>query len=306
MTDFSPISDARFAVAEGPVWDIATQCLFWVDIIGKTIHARQMSTHSGAQEGREEEVWQSEDFPTALALSKSHDRALVALASGMAWLDFETGTFTPFADPDTMPGNRLNEGKCDPQGRFWTGTMQTNLNPDGSGKDMDRNSGALFRVDPDGRTSRHSEHEFGIANTLAWSPDGKTLYFGDSIRNVIFAYDWHGEEGTVSNQRVHLEGFERGAPDGSAMDEDGCLWNARFGGSCLIRITPQGKVDQVLELPVTNPTSCTFGGINRKTLFVTSAQFTLSPEQLAANPVEGAVLQASMDAAGVIDSRFGA
>lgn len=306
MTDFSPINDARYAVAEGPLWDAPTQRLFWVDIIGKTIHAHQVGTHPGTPPDSEEAVWRSDDFPTALALSRSGRKALVALASGMAWLDFDTATFSPFADPDTMPGNRLNEGKCDPQGRFWAGSMQTNLNLDGSGKDMDRNSGALFRVDIDGATSRHSEHEFGIANTLAWSPDGQTLYFGDSIRNVIFAYDWHGEEGTVSNRRVHLEGFERGAPDGSTIDDDGCLWNARFGGSCLIRITPRGKVDQVVELPVTNPTSCTFGGSDRKTLFVTSAQFTLSPEQLAANPIEGAVLQAAMNVAGSIGSRFGA
>lgn len=297
MTDFLPISDDRFSVAEGPVWDASTQRLFWVDIIGKTIHARHV-------EGKNQ-VWQADDFPTALALSRSGKKAMVALASGMAWLDLETGKFMPFAQPDTMSGNRLNEGKCDPQGRFWTGTMQTNLNVDGSGKEMDRNSGALFRVDPDGTTSQHTGHEFGIANTLAWSPDGTTFYFGDSVRNVIFAYDWHADEGSISNPRVHLEGFERGAPDGSAIDEDGCLWNARFGGSCLIRITPKGAIDQVVELPVTNPTSCTFGGSDRKALYVTSAQFTLGKEQLDKNPLEGAVLLASVRVAGMYDHNFG-
>lgn len=297
--DFEPIHDGRYQVAEGPVWDAQMGKLFWVDIIGKTIHA--FDPISG-----EQQVWQSDDFPTALALSKSGDRALVALASGMAWLDLNTDSFLPFADPDDMPGNRLNEGKCDPRGRFWSGSMQTNLNEDGSGRDMDRNSGALFRIDPDGSTSRQTEHEFGISNTLAWSPDGKTFYFGDSIRNVIFAYDWNADEGAISNQRVLLEGFERGAPDGSAIDEDGCLWNARFGGSCLIRITPKGDVDQVIELPVANPTSCTFGGSDRRTLFVTSAQFTLSKGQLAANPLEGAVLGANVEIAGMTDQRFGA
>lgn len=297
--DFLPVDETRYTVAESPVWDAQLGRLFWVDIIGKTIHAFDPTNGH-------HEVWQSKDFPTALALSQDGTRAMVALASGMAWLDFGSGVFTPFADPDLMAGNRLNEGKCDPQGRFWTGSMQTNLNADGSGKDMDRNSGALFRVDADGSTSCHSEHEFGIANTLSWSPDGKTLYFGDSIRNVIFAYDWHGDEGTVSNQRVHLQGFERGAPDGSTIDEDGCLWNARFGGSCLIRITPQGKVDEVIELPVTNPTSCTFGAVDRRTLFVTSAQFTLSEDQLTANPLEGAVLMTEAPVAGLPDYRFGA
>lgn len=296
--EFDPTSPEGYAVAEGPYWDEAKGCLFWVDIIGKTIHAFAPETGKAQQ-------WASDDFPTALALSKRGDNALVALASGILWLDLSTGAFTPFASPDPMVGNRLNEGKCDPQGRFWTGSMQTNLNADGSGRDMDRNSGALFRVDPDGSTSRHTQHEFGISNTLAWAPDGKTFYFGDSIRNVIFAYDWHADEGMISNPRVHLEGFERGAPDGSAIDEDGCLWNARFGGSCVVRITPTGTIDQVVELPVTNPTSCTFGGHDRKVLYITSAQFTLSDAQLAANPLEGAVLASAVSIAGLADTRFG-
>lgn len=297
--DFTPINAERYAVAEGPVWDGQTGKLFWVDIIGKTIHAHDLVS-------AREETWSSNDFPTALALAKDGTHAMVALANSMACFDFEDGTFRPFVAPDLTPGNRLNEGKCDPQGRFWTGSMQTNLNPDGSGRDMDRNSGALFRVDPDGRTSRHTEHEFGISNTLAWSPDGNTFYFGDSVRNVIFAYDWHADDGTISNPRIHLEGFERGAPDGSAIDEDGCLWNARFGGSCLIRITPSGTIDQIVELPITNPTSCTFGGPDCREMFVTSAQFTLSEEQLAANPIEGAVLCAAVDTPGLPDHRFGA
>lgn len=297
MMEMTPISNDRYVVAEGPVWDEATERLFWVDIIGKTVRAFACETGKV-------QTWTSDDFPTALALSASGTRALVALASGIAWLDFASGQFTPFANPDGMAGNRLNEGKCDPQGRFWTGSMQTNLNADGSGRDMDRNSGALFRIDPDGSTSCHTAHKVGISNTMAWSPDGKTFYFGDSVRNIIFAYDWHAGEGSISNRRVLLEGFQRGAPDGSAIDEDGCLWNARFGGSCLIRITPDGTVDQVVELPVTNPTSCTFGGVDRRILFVTSAQFTLNDEQLAANPLEGAVLACEVAVPGLTDTRF--
>ncbi|MEM1287581.1 MAG: SMP-30/gluconolactonase/LRE family protein [Pseudomonadota bacterium] len=299
MMRFEPIHEERYSVGEGPIWDAQTARLYWVDIIGKTLHA--FAPSSG-----ERQVWASRDFPTALALAGGGSHALVAMAAGMAWLNLSSGHITAFVSPDSMDGNRLNEGKCDPQGRFWTGSMQTNLNPDGSGRNMDRNSGALFRVDPDGSTHAMTEHEFGISNTLAWSPDGKTMYFGDSIRNVIFAYDWHGDEGRISNPRVHLEGFERGAPDGSAIDQDGCLWNARFGGSCLIRITPQGDVDQVIELPVTNPTSCAFGGGGSDTLFVTSAQFSLSSDQLATNPMEGAVLAASAGVTGLAAARFAA
>ena len=183
--------------------------------------------------------------------------------------------------------------------------MQTNLNEDGSVRAMDRSSGALFRVDPDGKTSQHTEREFGLSNSMAWSADGRTFYFGDSIRNVIFAYDWHGDEGVITNRRVYFEGFERGVPDGSTIDAQGCMWNARFGGSCLVRVTPKGIVDQIVETPVSNPTSCTFGGAGQRTLFVTSATFGLSEQQLADNALEGCILQADTDTAGIADHRFG-
>ena len=296
---FEPLHDGRYGVGEGPVWDADLQRLFWVDITGKTVHVFSPATG-------ESQSWASGDFPTALAIARDGKRALVALAGGMAWLDLARGAITLLGNPDTMDGNRLNEGKCDPQGRFWTGSMQSNLNPDGSERKMDCHSGALFRVDPDGSSTCMTAHEFGISNTLAWAPDGRTMYFADTLRNAIFAYDWDADEGHIFNRRVHLEGFDRGAPDGSAMDADGCLWNARFGGSCLIRITPRGEVDQIVEVPVTNPTSCTFGGEGLGTLFVTSAQFTLSEAQLANNPLEGAVLSATAGVSGVPDHRFGA
>jgi sugar lactone lactonase YvrE len=285
------------AVAESPFWDDKLQCLFWVDIISKKIFR-----HSPAQGTTDS--WGTNDFPTAIALTENDNVAILALAEGIATFDFETGMANIVARPDTMQGNRLNEGKCDARGRFWAGSMQTNLNPDGSGREMDRNSGALFRIDGDGTTSRHSEFEFGISNTMAWSPDNRTFYFGDSIRNVIFTYDFDIDDGVLSNRRVLIEGYPHGAPDGSAMDADGCLWNSRFGGSCLIRITPDGKIDREIPLPVTNPTSCTFGGRDNSTLFVTSATFTLSDEQLAENPHEGTLLAAEIDTVGLRDQRF--
>ncbi|MFV0410784.1 MAG: SMP-30/gluconolactonase/LRE family protein [Paracoccus sp. (in: a-proteobacteria)] len=285
-------------VAESPIWDEATQRLYWVDIIGKAVFRHDPET-------ARTERWQTEDFPTAIALCEGgpHD-AVLALAGGVVFFDFGTGRTTPFCQPESVPGNRLNEGRCDPGGRLWLGSMQTNLNPDGSGREMDRNSGALFRVDGDGSISRHSEHEFGISNTMAWSPDLKTFYFGDSIRNVIFAYDYDADGGTLSNRRPLLQDYPRGVPDGSAIDADGCLWNARFGGACLIRITPKGKVDREISLPVSNPTSCTFGGTGRRRLYVCSATFTLDEAQLQANPLEGTMLSAEATVPGLSDHRF--
>lgn len=284
-------------VAESPIWDGETRMLYWVDIIGKSVFRSDMS-------GAPATVWKTEDFPTAIALTSVPDRAILAMAGGVCDLDFRLGKTELLCAPDGMAGNRLNEGKCDPQGRFWVGSMQTNLNPDGSGRDMDRNSGALFRIDGSYGVSRQSEHEFGITNTLAWSPDHRTLYFGDTIRNVIFAYDFDPDDGVVGARSVLIEGYARGLPDGSAIDADGCLWNARFGGGVVIRVTPDGHIDRKIEVPVTNPTSCAFAGADKRLLVVTSATFTLSTSQLEANPVEGSVLVAEADISGLPDYRF--
>lgn len=295
---FSALEGApRNVVAESPIWDADAGLLYWVDIVGKSIFRYDV----GRGQSR---AWPTADFPTAIALRQGRGDAIVALAAGVEFFDFDKSAFSPFCVPDETPGNRLNEGRCDPAGRLWVGSMQTNLNPDGSGRDMDRHSGALFRIDPDGTASRHTAFEFGISNTMAWAPDGKIFYFGDSLRNVIFAFDYDADDGTLSNRRVLIEGYAHGVPDGSAIDEDGCLWNARFGAGRIIRITPGGRVDRNIELPVTNPTSCTFGGPNRETLFVTSAKFTLSEAQLLANPMEGAVLAARVGTRGLPDHVF--
>ena len=293
---FAPVTGVRSECGESPVWDAGSGCLTYVDINGRAIH-RVSVADSAARS------WDSEDFPTAIALRRSGG-AVLAHASGVSLFDFETGGVERLCAPDPMPGNRLNEGKCDPAGRFWVGSMQSNLNPDGSGRDMDRHSGALFRVDPDGAVSCHSEREFGVSNTMAWSPDKRTFYFGDSLRNVIFAYDYDDDAGTLCNRRVLLEGYPHGVPDGSCIDADGCLWNTRFGGARVIRIAPDGSVDAEIGLPVSNPTCCAFGGPDMRTLFVTSARFGLSGNDLDSNPLEGALLRADLPHGGLPGDEF--
>ena len=169
---------------------------------------------------------------------------------------------------------------------------------------MDRHCGAPFRIDPNGADSCHSEQDFGVSNTMAWPPDRHTFYFGDSLRNVIFAYDHDDDTGVLRNRRVLLEGYPHGVPDGSCIDADGCLWNTRFGGARVIRISPDGSVDAEVALPVTNPKSCTFGGPDMRTLFVTSARFDLSAKDLKSNPLEGALLGASVAYSGLGDNEF--
>jgi sugar lactone lactonase YvrE len=182
--------------------------------------------------------------------------------------------------------------------------MQNNLNPDGSGREMTRSTGALYCVRPDG-SSRREVDDVGLSNTLAWTADGGTLYFGDTLANLIWAFDCDLEAGRLANRRVFTDEKLPGFCDGSAIDAEGYLWNARFAGAAVVRLAPNGRVEEIVELPVTNPTSCCFGGPDLKTLYVTSARFALSDEQLRRNPLEGALLALHAGVGGTPSHRFG-
>jgi sugar lactone lactonase YvrE len=166
--------------------------------------------------------------------------------------------------------------------------MQNNVAEDGSGIPITGNTGALYRIGAGGETTRMLDN-IGISNTLAWTPEGRQMFFADTLANRIDRFAFEPSSGTLSRQESYFEGSPFGLPDGSAMDSEGYLWNARFGGGCLLRIAPDGSVDQKVDLPVTNPTSCVFGGENLDTLYITSACFEL---EVAKTPHEGAVLAA--------------
>lgn len=163
-----------------------------------------------------------------------------------------------------------------------------------------RSQGALYRVMQDGAVTR-MEKDVGISNTLCWDEARNRLYFADSLAGTISLYDWDKAEGTISNRRLFAGPHERGVPDGSALDAEGHLWNARWGGSCLIRYAPDGRIDRIIDVPVQQPTSCVFAGDDLKALYVTSARAGLGPE---ANEVDGALLRASSDVAGQACTAF--
>jgi sugar lactone lactonase YvrE len=194
---------------------------------------------------------------------------------------------------------RLNDGRADPRGAFWAGSMRNNVHPDGTGCECDGADGVLFRIDPGGAVTEW-KRGIGIANTLAWSPRGTRFYFGDSAANRVDVYDYDAATGTIANPRPFLEGFSRGLPDGSAMDSEGCLWNCRYGGAAIVRVKPDGAIDRVLEMPAANITSCTFGGPDLKTLYVTSAALNAAPHRLA-----GALFAMAMEVPGLPENRFG-
>jgi sugar lactone lactonase YvrE len=276
-------------LGECPLWDPSRQCLFMVDII--RCRLIRLDWSSGAvTEG---------PLPAlggGLALCRD-GRLLVATQTGIFFFDPDTGAYDFFVDPDPdMPVNRLNEGKCDPQGRFWIGSICT----------IDRRaSGGLFRVDRDGRSARVLS-EIVIPNCLVWTLDRSGVYFTDSFKKLIWSFSYEPETGVLTDRRVHIDvSANAGIPDGGAIDQDGCLWNAEFGGGCVRRYTPGGKVDRKIDLPVTQITSCAFAGPALDALVVVTAKRALLAEQRAGQPLSGDVFVVKTDAKGVPEPMFG-
>lgn len=297
MNDVTCVFESHNALGEGPVWDVGEQALYWVDIPrpGSSLHRWKPTTG-------EHNRWPLPEMATAFAL-REKGGVLTATPSGVKLFDPQTGNMTLFCQPEKdLPRNRSNDGKCDRKGRFWFGSMWNNLDEQGGDLPIEQNSGRLYRVDPDG-SWREMDAGFGISNTFAWSPDNRTMYFGDTYSG-LYAYDFDLESGTVSNRRDFCMVKEPGMCDGSTIDAQGYLWNARWDGGCLLRIAPDGTVDRVVELPVSRPTSCTFGGPNLDILYVTSASSGLTAEQRAAQPYAGGIFAVQTGVAGLPEPRF--
>lgn len=246
--------------------------------------------------------WAVPGFPTALVLRK-RGGAAVALNDGVGLFDFD-GEFIDLCRPEPgRPQQRINEGRCDPSGRFWVGTMTTNLTEHGDVFPIETRTGRLYCIDADGRARLSSDDIFGIPNTMIWTADGRFLV-GDSMAGEIYAYDYDARTGAIVNRRVFVPPFARGVPDGSALDTEGFLWNARFGGGCVVRFDPSGAIDRIVELPAVCPTSCTFGGPDLDVLLVTTASVGLPAGASGNMEIQGAVLAIETGVRGVADNYF--
>jgi sugar lactone lactonase YvrE len=281
MTTVEIYSPEVCLLGEGPVWSVREQALYWLDIGGKTLYRQSASdTHPHA--------WSLSDHPGCLAELEPNAVA-VAMGCGVQRLNTQSGAVELLcAVPQTLAGIRFNDGKVDPRGRFWASTMQNNFGPNGEAIAIERKEGTLYRFDPDGAVHTMEEN-LGIPNTLAWSPDHKRFYFADSLQGQIYVYDYDVDSGDIHNKRLFFDAPGYGIPDGSAIDVDGCVWNARWDGGAILRITPEGQVDRVMTLPVPRPTSCAFGGRGLETLYITSATLGLTPTQLSEAPLSGSV-----------------
>jgi sugar lactone lactonase YvrE len=279
----------RDLLGECPLWDEREGVLWWVDILAPCLKKYQPG------KGEIQQI----ALPEAMGSFAFRDKGglLAAMKTGFFFFDVEKRERQLICNPETqLPANRFNDGRCDRNGRFWAGTMVD--------EPPRAPHGALYRLSPSGECTR-VRADVIIPNSLAWSPDGRTMYFADSVRKLIWSFDYDAASGTPSNERVFFDCAPNpGSPDGSCVDAEGCLWNAEYGGWRLVRYTPAGKIDRVIELPVANPTCCCFGGKDLDVLYVTSAAQNLSVVSLEKQPLAGSVLAARPGVRGLPESRF--
>ena len=255
--DIQRIDTERDLLGEGPVWDPQEQALYWVDIVGRRIRRFDPSTGNVVN-------WSVPDMIGCMALRESGG-AVIALKSGFHFFDFESGTTTPIIDPEAGEDRtRFNDGTVDRRGRFLAGSMEMTDTGDETGL------GALYRLNPDLRLET-LRADVKIANGACFSPDGETLYFADTPRKTIWAYDYDGATGELSNMRVFIDLLPLDAwPDGATVDASGRLWSAFVTQGRIGCYSPAGELIRMIDMPTDHPSCVEFGGQGLDVLYVTS------------------------------------
>jgi len=267
----APVGDK---CGEAATWSPDERALYWCDVNRFLIHRLDAEDRVAS--------WFFDEPVTALSLTTEAGVWLVALASRLIlWRPADDSRRDQAYRLPEWPTGRLNDGRAAPNGDFWIGSMGNNVGPNGEPGEAAPGHGVLRRIRPGGLAS-DEKHGLGISNTVCWSPDHKTFYFGDTQQNTIWAYDYDAASGEIANERPFFAGFERGVPDGSSVDAQGRLWNCRFDGGCVVCVAPDGRIEHVLEAPARNVTTCAFGGGGLKTLYITTAaMMTTESDRLA-------------------------
>lgn len=283
-----PVADV---LGETPLWCTETQTLLWLDIDG----GRLQRFHPAS--GRHDTFTFDGRYVGSLALMRQPGRVLLGIDLGLFVFDFTSGSTELLCQVEPADtDNRLNDGRCDAHGRFWVGTMDNQLH---------RPNGAFYRVDPDGA----AERMFGdviVSNTVALSPAQDRLYFSDTRRFTTWQFALDAAAGALSERRVFVDHTaSKSRPDGACVDAQGFVWTAMFGGGRIVRYSPAGEVDRVIELPVANPTCACLGGPELKTLYITTARKFLARAELRNQPLAGSVLAIDVDVPGLPEQRFG-
>ncbi len=273
-------------LGEGPVWSVAEQALYWVDITRPCLQRWQPET--GAYM-----AWTMPSQIGSYAL-RQQGGAVVALRDGLYLFDFDDGALTAVCRPEAGLNTRFNDGKCDRHGRFWAGTTDLAFK---------QPLGALYRLGIDGRC-QPMRQAVTCSNGLGWSPDNRTMYYADSPTYTIFAYEFDLDTGGISHERIFARD-EAGFPDGLTVDAAGYVWSARWDGWKIVRYAPDGRVDREIPLPVQRPTSCIFGGPDLNWLYITTASAGLTAAERAAQPLAGQVLVIETETVGLPEPTYG-
>lgn len=285
------VVDAQARIGEGPVWHAGEQRLWWVEI------ADNGMLHVHDPLGEIDHVYPMDLTPTAVVPRKAGGMML-AIAPGFADFDPATGSVSPFVDVE--PNNsdtRMNDGKCDSRGRFWAGTMSKNRQP---------GTAALYCLDVD-RTVRQMRTGVTNSNGLGWSPDDSVMYHIDTFAKTVTAFDFDAEHGTIANGRTIISFADQpGKPDGMTVDAEGMLWIAHWDGGRVSRWNAKnGQKLYEICIPAPRTSSCAFGGLNLDRLYVTTARFGLTEEQLQEYPHSGGLFVVEPGVGGLPANRFG-
>ncbi len=290
------VLDARAELAECPLWSVAEQCLYWIDIAGRRLHRYDPAT-------KLDRVWWVPCEPGCIALADGGG-LVAALRDGFYRFYPEQSRLHKLADApyDTLD-TRFNDGRCDASGRFWAGAMY---------QPRTSEQAAMFcleqgTVRPGWGPQDSPEQNFGVkvSNGLAFTADGGALFQSDTPNHVIYRFGFDAATGQVGERSVFArlpgkgeEAVYGGRPDGAAIDMEGCYWSAQYEGGRVLRFSPDGEIIGVVHVPVLRPTMIAFGGADLRTLYITSAREGATEEELARQPQAGGIFAVRLDVAG--------
>ncbi len=294
MKNLRCVADVKNTLGEGPVWDDLSAHLYWLDITERTLF--RFSPQSG-----EVSSWETPSEFGSFAFRKKGPGIIAAAKDEVLLFDPDSGKQERLVALESdLPENRMNDGKCDAAGRFWCGSIHEISDPA-----LRRPIASVYRVDPDHSVVRVLG-DIKTSNGFAWSPDNGTMYFADTPTQIVSAFDYDLATGALSNRRTFAEvPKSTGRPDGAAVDVEGCLWSGHFAGGRVTRYAPDGSVVDVIALPVSNVTSCAFGGADLSTLYITTAREDLSEQELETQPEAGGLFAVDLEVGGFKMHRYG-
>ncbi|CAB1061614.1 gluconolactonase family protein [Olavius sp. associated proteobacterium Delta 1] len=289
MSDVKCVVDCQNILGEGPAWSVDEQRLYWVDIEKSELRCYDPATGDS-------KVWKTPERVGSFAF-REPGGLLVAFESGLDFWEPASGQPRRIQsfEPD-LTTTRTNDGRCDRQGRFIVGGM----NEADTGDPISN----VYRLDHDLRSHKIISN-VTCANSTCFSPDGMVMYFADTPTGQIWAYDYDADTGAVANRRVFADFSDQpGLPDGSIVDAEGFLWNAQWNGYRVVRYRPDGTIDRIVDIPVMNPTCVAFGGKDLDVLYVTTARYLMTPEQIEAEPLSGGLFAVKVDVQGLNEPKF--